>query len=88
MTLSPRPCRWQVQIYTPGYGDGVLILLSKFQNGTGVTLLGASPQAACEGGVFLDFIDPGETCGRSGTAQHSASRSTLSIAQAGRRHSV
>lgn len=49
---------------------------------------GASPQPACEGGAFLDFIDPGETCGRSGTGQHSASRSALSIVQAGRRCSV
>lgn len=64
------------------------IPLSKFQNGPGVTLLGASPQAACEGGVFLDVIDPGEMCGRSGAAQHSASRSTLSTAQAVRRRSV
>lgn len=78
-TLSPRPCRWQVQLYTWIMGGGVLIPLSKFQNDTGVTLLGASPQPACEGGAFLDFIDPGETCGKSGTAQHSASRSPSAL---------
>lgn len=63
-TLSPGPCRWQVQICTPGYGGGVLVPLSKFQNSTGVTLLGASPQAACEGGAFLDSRDVWEKCYR------------------------
>lgn len=83
-TLSPGPCRWQVQICTPGYGEVCSFPCPSFRTALELRCWGPAHRQLVREGRFWTR----ETCGRSATAQHSASRSTLSIAQVGRRCSV